>query len=139
VLQDENVHTTIPAFSNYDELQEDLSIMDNLALTPEERQDLRRGETLGLSGMYCQQCSRCVAQCPAGMDIPTLMRASMYAFGHERPERARDTLRAWTPADIACRRCGKCDVQCSLGLDVRSKALAMASLLDAPKELVALS
>jgi len=138
VLQDENVHTTIPAFSNYDELQEDLSIMDNLALTPEERQDLRLGETLGLSGMYCQQCSRCVAQCPAGMDIPTLMRASMYAFGHERPERARDTLRAWTSEDIACRRCDRCDVQCSLGLDVRSKAIAMARLLDRPREYLAL-
>jgi predicted aldo/keto reductase-like oxidoreductase len=139
VLQDENVHTTIPAFSNYDELQEDLSIMDDLALTPEERQDLRLGETLGLSGMYCQQCSRCVAQCPAGIDIPTLMRASMYAFGHERPERARDTLRAWTPADIACLHCDRCDVQCSLGLDVRSKALAMARLLDGPRQFGALS
>ena len=72
------------------------------------------------------------------MDIPTLMRASMYAFGHERPERARDTLRAWTPADIACRRCGRCDVQCSLGLDVRSKALAMARLLEGPGDLMAL-
>jgi aryl-alcohol dehydrogenase-like predicted oxidoreductase len=139
VLQDENVHTTIPAFSNYDELQEDLSIMDNLALTPEERQDLRLGETLGLSGMYCQQCSRCRTLCPAGMDIPTLMRASMYAFGHERPERARDTLRAWTSEDISCRRCDRCDVQCSLGLNVRSSALAMARLLDSPREFVALS
>jgi len=138
VLQDENVHTTIPAFSNYDELQEDLSIMDDLSLTPEERQDLKLGEVLGLPGMYCQQCGRCLAQCPAGMDIPTLMRASMYAFGHERPERAQDTLRAWTPADIACRRCAGCGVRCSLGLDVRVSALAMARLLDRPKEFATL-
>ena len=138
VLQDENVHTTIPAFSNYDELQEDLSIMEDLSLTPEERQDLRLGEALGLSGMYCQQCGRCLAQCPAGMDIPTLMRASMYAFGHERPERARETLRAWTSSDIACRHCAGCDVQCSLGLDVRAGALAMARLLDRSKQFAAL-
>ena len=134
VLQDENVHTTIPAFSNYDEMREDLSVMNDLALTPEDRRDLKLGEVLGLSGTYCQQCGRCLAQCPAGMDIPTLMRASMYALGHQRPKRARDTLRAWTVADVACRRCGPCDVQCSLGLDVQSNALAMARLLDAPEE-----
>ena len=50
VLQDENVHTTIPAFSNYDEMREDLSVMEDLALTPEERQDLGLGQALGLSG-----------------------------------------------------------------------------------------
>ena len=135
VLQDENVHTAIPAFSNYEEMQEDLSIMDNLALTPEERQDLRLGEEMGLSGMYCQQCGRCRAQCPAEMDIPLLMRAAMYAFGHERPERARHMLRAWTPADVPCRRCAGCDVRCKLGLDVRSSALAVALLLDGREEI----
>jgi uncharacterized protein len=129
VLQDDNVHTTIPAFSNYDEMLEDLSVMKDLALTPMERQDLKLGEELGLSGMYCQQCGHCLPQCPAGMDLPTLMRASMYASGHSRPDRARDTLRAWTAADIACTRCGPCNVHCSLGLDVQSKALAMVRLL----------
>jgi len=29
VLQNENVHTAIPAFSNYDEMREDLSVMEN--------------------------------------------------------------------------------------------------------------
>jgi len=135
VLQDENVHTTIPAFANYEEMQEDLSIMDNLALTPEERQDLRLGEELGLSGMYCQQCGRCRAQCPMEMDIPTFMRASMYAFGHERPERGRQMLRDWTPADIPCRRCARCDVACRLGLDVRSSALGLAHLLGGREEI----
>jgi len=129
VLQDENVHTTIPAFSNYDEMLEDLSVMEDLTLTPEERQDLQLGERLGLSGTYCQQCGRCLAQCPAGMDIPALMRASMYAFGHRRPDRARDLLGGWTSADVACTRCRPCDVQCTLGLDVPSSALAMARLL----------
>jgi len=129
VLQDENVHTTIPAFSNYDEMWEDLSVMEDLALTPDERRDLRLGEHLGLSGLYCQQCGHCLPQCPAGLDIPMLMRGYMYAAGHQQPERARHTLRAWTPADVACRRCERCDVRCALGFDVRSRALHMAHLL----------
>jgi len=133
VLQDENVHTTIPAFSNYDEMMEDLSVMEDLGLTPQERQDLGLGQALGLSGYYCQQCGSCLAQCPAGLDVRALMRASMYAFGHRHPEKALDTLRAWTSADVACRRCRRCEVRCPLDLDVRSRALDMARLLEVPR------
>lgn len=90
---------------------------------------VKLGEELGLSGMYCQQCRRCLPQCPAGVDIPTLMRASMYAFGY-RPGKAGDALRGWMPADFACTRCRECGVRCALGLDIRSKAADIARLLD---------
>ncbi|NIO29822.1 MAG: twin-arginine translocation signal domain-containing protein [Candidatus Latescibacteria bacterium] len=134
VLRDKNVHTSIPAFSNYKEMEEDLSIMEDLTLTPKEKRDLELGDELGLSGCYCQQCGRCLAQCPAGMDIPTLMRSYMYAFGHQQPKKARDTLRSWTSTEIACTTCGKCDVDCSLGFDVRSRALDIARILEVPEE-----
>ncbi len=128
VLQDENVHTAIPAFSNYDEMREDLSVMEDLALTPEEQQDLRLGEVLGLAGLYCQQCGRCLPQCPAGQAVPTLMRAHMYAVGYQQPDRARDLLQGSTSADIACVRCNRCEVRCALGFDVRARAWEMARL-----------
>jgi len=129
VLRDENVHTTIPAFSNYDEMMEDLSVMEDLSLTPEEQRDLGLGDELGYSGVYCQQCGDCLAQCPAGLHVPTLMRGSMYAVGHGQPRKARETLREWVPGDIACRDCSRCEVRCALGLDVRSLALEMERLL----------
>jgi uncharacterized protein len=132
VLQDENVHTAIPAVSNYDEMREDLSVMEDLVLTPEDLHDLKLGGELGLSGMYCQQCRRCLPQCPAGLDIPTLMRASMYAFGHCQPRKARVALREWRPADFACSRCPGCSVRCTLGLDIRSRAVEITRLLDNP-------
>jgi hypothetical protein len=53
VLRDENVHTTVPAFSNYDELEGDLAVMRDLAPSPAEEQDLRQGEEAELSGLYC--------------------------------------------------------------------------------------
>ena len=130
VLQDENVHTTVPAISNFDELREDLSVMEDPTLTPDERRDLRLGAELGLSGLYCQQCGTCRPQCPAGLDIPTLMRSYMYAAGHQQPSKARLTLSGWTPADLACRTCDHCDVRCALGFDVRARALQMAGLLE---------
>jgi len=134
VLADENVHTTIPAFSNIEEMHEDLSIMEDLALTKEEKQDLVLGEKMGFSGCYCQQCGHCLAQCPAGMDIPTLMRSYMYAFGHRQPKKARDTLRSWTSTELACKNCDKCAVECSLGFDVKRRALDITRILKIPEE-----
>jgi predicted aldo/keto reductase-like oxidoreductase len=128
VLQDENVHTTIPAFSNHEEMREDLSVMEDLRLTPEERRDLRLGVDFGLSGLYCQQCRQCEPQCPARLAIPELMRAYMYAFGHNQPEKASETLRGWDSAGLACRDCTSCAVRCALGFDVRSRALELADL-----------
>ena len=130
VLQDENVHTTIPAFSNYEEIQEDLSVMENLNLTPEERRDLKLGTDLGLKGLFCQQCRQCQAQCPAGLEIPGLMRAYMYAFGHKKPHKALETLSGWNSAGLACRDCTACTVRCTLGFDVRSRALELAGFLE---------
>ena len=125
VLQNEHVHTTIPAFSNYDELKEDLEVLGAPALTPADRADLGLGRAAGLPGVFCQQCGRCLAQCPGGMNVPALMRASMYAFGYQQPERARQVLHTWTRGDVTCASCQRCDVCCALGLDVRGTALAM--------------
>jgi len=130
VLQDESVHTTIPAMATFEELEEDLSIMEDLSLTPEELSDLGLGAKLGLSGLFCQQCRRCLDQCPSGFDIPTVMRGHMYSTGHGQPIMARRLLKSWTAADIGCHRCDGCSVECSLGLDVRSSALRVASLLE---------
>ena len=126
MLQDENVHTTIPAFSNYDELEEDLAVARDPATRPEEERDLRLGEQAGLQGLYCRQCARCLPQCPEGVQVPTLMRGYMYAVGHGQPQHARHVLRAWTPAGIPCTRCEACAVRCVQGLDVQARALAVA-------------
>lgn len=137
VLQNENVHTTIPAFANYEEMHELLSVMENLGLTREEEEDLRLGDSLGLSGLYCQQCGVCVEQCPSGLDVPTLMRSHMYAFGHRQPGKAKDTLRSWKVADISCVDCSSCEVTCSLGMDVKSSISEIAPIIDVPEKFLA--
>ena len=129
VLQDENVHTTIPAFSNYDELREDLSVMEDLEFTPAEARDLRDVARSAHAGLFCQQCGHCRSQCPLGVEVPTLMRAYMYAVGHARPDKARMTLRDFSPGDICCVDCHHCTVQCALGMDIQPRALEMVQLL----------
>jgi predicted aldo/keto reductase-like oxidoreductase len=130
VLTDENVHTTIPAFSTFVELREGLSVMEDLSLTMEEERDLELGERLALSGNFCQQCGYCLPQCPEGMEIPAWMRASMYAFGHGQPEKARRFLAEHRGAELLCTDCDRCRVRCSLGLDVRSRSRELVRHLD---------
>ncbi len=130
VLQDEIVNTTIPAFSNHEEMQESLSVMEDLKLTPEESRDLEIGTSLELAGLFCQQCRQCQDQCPAGLEIPGLMRAYMYAIGHKKPLKALETLRGWSLDTLACRDCAACTVRCALGFDVRSRALELADALE---------
>jgi hypothetical protein len=111
-------------------MREDLSVMEDLNLTPEENRDLKLGTGLGLAGLYCQQCRQCLAQCPAGLEIPGLMRAYMYAFGHNKPHKASETLRGWNSAGLACKDCAACAVRCALGFDVRTRALELAGALE---------
>ncbi len=131
VLRDEHVHSTVPAFSNHDQLAEDLAVARDPALRPEEERDLRLGERAGLSGLYCQQCGACLPQCPKHADVPTLMRAHMYLAGHGRPAHARHVLRGWRPGSIPCTDCDSCTVRCALGANVRERAVSVACLLDA--------
>ena len=134
VLQDENVHTTVPGITTFDQLEQNLSVMEDLALTPEEKADLKLGEKLALTGLYCQQCEKCLAQCPNNFDIPTSMRSYMYAYGYGNPFEARKTLETVNMADIPCKSCPTCQVTCSMGFDVRKKIMDIARIKAVPEE-----
>jgi predicted aldo/keto reductase-like oxidoreductase len=134
VLQDENVHTTIPGISTFDQLELDMSVMEDLTLTPKEREDLKLGQKTGMSGLYCAQCGRCRSQCRYNLDIPTLMRSYMYAYGYKNPAKARETLQLLDLSNLACNRCLTCSVQCTMGFDVRDKAIDIARIKHIPTE-----
>jgi predicted aldo/keto reductase-like oxidoreductase len=136
VLQDENVHTSIPAFVNFEEMEEDLSILESPVLTEQEKRDLDPGTDMGFSGNYCQQCGDCLPQCPHGVDIPLLMRSHMYAHAHGQPAKARHTLSGWSARDVPCTGCRDCPVSCTLGLDVHARSRDIARLLEVPEQLL---
>lgn len=137
VLQDPNIHTAIPSFKNVDQLYEALSVMENLTLTPQEKADLKLGEGGSPTGLFCSQCEKCVAQCPADLDIPSLMRAYMYAYGYQMPAKARKTLNEIGLVDIPCIHCGSCSVTCPSGFDVKAKVTSIAKIMEVPEEFLA--
>jgi predicted aldo/keto reductase-like oxidoreductase len=134
ILQDENVHTTIPGISTFDQLELDMSVMEDLTLTPKEQEDLKLGQKTAMSGLYCAQCNRCRLQCRYNLDIPTLMRSYMYAYGYKNPAKARETLQFLDLSNLACNRCPTCRVKCTMGFDVRDKVIDIARIKHVPKE-----
>lgn len=136
VLQNENIHTTVPDCSNFDQLDLDLAIMADPELTEKEKQDLEPPSEDLSSGLYCQQCSKCIPQCPEKLDIPTIMRSYMYAYGYSNLEHARKTLCSTGLQSIPCNECARCTVQCQMGFNVRSKILDIARLQNVPEDLI---
>jgi len=134
VLQDENIHTAIPSYQNSDQLYEALSVMENLTLTPQEEADLKLNQEGSSTGLFCSQCQECIPQCPANLDIPTLMRGYMYAFGYHQPAKARETIDLAGLTNLPCNNCSTCSVICSSGFDVKLKVTDIARLKTVPRE-----
>ena len=133
-LQNENVHTAIPSFKTIDQLNEALSVMEDLRLTEREKADLKLEQGGYSTGLFCSQCDHCIPQCPANLDIPTLMRSYMYAYGYNNPAKARMTLNRLDSSDIPCINCASCRVTCSSGFDIKRKVMDIARLKDVPEE-----
>ncbi|MCK4836671.1 MAG: 4Fe-4S dicluster domain-containing protein, partial [Candidatus Aminicenantes bacterium] len=128
------LHTTIPSPGTFDQLELDVSVMEDLRLTPQEKEDLRFGEKQDLAGLYCAQCGKCRSQCRYNLDIPTMMRSYMYAYGYKNPAKAKETLSEKNLKDITCRSCNTCAVSCTMGFDISNKIKDINRILDMPDE-----
>jgi len=124
VLQDPHVHATVPGFSTFEEMEADLAVMKDLSFTEAERTELRREASA--AGLFCQGCGRCLAQCPAGLPIPDLMRAYMYAYGYRQPALAQSLLAALDLPRRTCEDCRACPVECLNQWDVCAKVRSLA-------------
>ena len=136
VLKNDNIHTTIPDCSTFDELYQDLDIMADMELTEEEKNDLKPPTTESTTSIYCQQCGECVSQCPGGLDIPTIMRSYMYAYGYRNLDLARNTMDLAQIKSDPCKDCQACRVECRMGFDIRRKIMDIARIRDIPEDLI---
>lgn len=73
------------------------------------------------SPRLCRLCPTCNAECQAGLAVPEVMRALMYAEGYGDLPRARKTfaeLRGET-GTYSCESCPRCTALCPYGVSVR--------------------
>lgn len=131
-LQNPNIHTAIPGFTTFDQMEEDLAIMSDITLTEQEIEDLKLA---GLeAGLYCQQCKSCIPYCPKNLPIPDLMRAYMYAYGYNNFEKAKSVLTSRNVSSDPCSDCLTCEVECIQGFPVAERIKDVSRLADVPKE-----
>jgi predicted aldo/keto reductase-like oxidoreductase len=138
-LQNEHIQTTIPDCSSFDELHQDLEIMADMDLTDDELRDLDPPSEDTTSGLYCQQCHKCLAQCPENLDIPTMMRSYMYAYGYRNLGLARNTMERGEQHCLSCKDCNECQVNCTMGFDVRGKILDISRIKEIPEDMIYIS
>ena len=119
VLQDPNVHTIVPGFTTFEEMNIDLAVAENPLLTDPEKKDLEK--VASVSGLYCQGCRQCLGQCPEHLPIPDLMRAYMYTYGYRNLAHAQDLVLSLNLPDRVCEDCSQCPVKCSIGFNVSRK------------------
>lgn len=131
-LQNPHVHTTIPGFETFDQLSEDAEILNDIDLSSEEVKDLKLGEEMGMLGLYCNQCGVCDEQCHKDLDVPTLMRSYMYAFGYNNLLQAKDTLSSAGLKELPCDKCDVCNVNCKVGFDVKTKLQRIYEIQNIP-------
>jgi predicted aldo/keto reductase-like oxidoreductase len=135
VLQNENVASIVSGMSSLEQMQKNLDMIRNLKMTEQELKDLNIAGQLSESGLYCHQCKQCLPQCPNKLDIPTIMRSYMYAYGY------KNTRQAWhTLADVElskqCENCLTCNVKCQAGFNIREKVRDISRLKDVPSDLI---
>ncbi len=134
VLQNKDVSSIVSGMSSVEELRKNLEMIKDLKMSDQEMKDIKLAELRPGASLYCQQCRQCVAQCPADLDIPTLMRSYMYAYGYRNAAQARSTLDLVEMSGDPCAKCDTCSVTCASGFDVRERVRDIARLRGVPRE-----
>jgi uncharacterized protein len=133
VLQDPNIHTSIPGIVTYDQMIQNFSVMENLEFTEEEKANLEEAKLL--AGLYCDGCSQCLHQCKRHLPVNEYMRAYMYAYGYRHFENAYSVLDNIGLSANPCGDCSNCSVNCPKGFVIAERIADVSRLSEMPKEL----
>jgi hypothetical protein len=118
-LQDKNVHTSIPGIINFEQLEENMSVMNDLEYTSEERDFIYA--SVNEQGLYCNGCETCRSTCRKNIPIPELMRAYMYAYGYREMKKAKETLAEYQVTGNPCADCAVCTAKCAKNFSIHEK------------------
>ncbi|RJR54399.1 MAG: hypothetical protein C4576_00660 [Desulfobacteraceae bacterium] len=125
-LSEKNVCTAVPGITAFDQMDLDFGVMKDLSLSADEEEALRKSAAVT---SFCQQCGSCVGSCVQKAQIPTLMRAYMYAEAYHNLIQAEIAM-AEIPKGQgldACGRCEECSALCRFGIPINQRVRALAA------------
>jgi predicted aldo/keto reductase-like oxidoreductase len=127
VFANPHVCTAIPGMTTFDQMDSNFSVMADLDLSEAEERELKLASLL--PGTYfCQSCRECVPTCPERVEIPSLMRAYMYAEAYGNTIQAEETIGS-LPEDRGlqvCAGCTSCQARCRRDLPISDRVREMA-------------
>jgi len=129
-LSNQDITTAIPGMTDFDQLDLNVKMLTDITLTDKEKNDIivPTAET----GLYCNGCCNCIAQCSRNLPVPDLMRAYMYAYGYSNPSMAHSLLGEIGASDNPCRDCSVCSVDCIKKFRIREKITDISRLVNVP-------
>ena len=132
VWQNKNITTIIPGITSYDQLEDCVTAIKSPVLSEDEKKYL--ASLCNSDMMFCQQCGKCMDQCPENLPIPDMMRAYMYTYGYKFAHLSKETLAGLSLPDDMCSSCtGGCKVKgCPSGFNVGAKIAAIKPVMDIP-------
>ncbi len=131
-LSNPNIHTSIPGFTSFDQLEESVSVMADINLSGKEMEDLRL--TADRGSLYCLGCNSCKDQCRKGLPVPDLLRGYMYTYGYQAFHEARELVHSLDLPSDPCSDCDSCSVQCIHGHAVAERVRDVARWRDVPAD-----
>jgi predicted aldo/keto reductase-like oxidoreductase len=134
VLQDKNIHTSIPGIVTYDQMIENFSVMENIEFTEEEKANLQTAKLE--AGLYCDGCSLCLQQCKKKLPVNEFMRAYMYTYGYKHYENAYAILEDFGVTENPCNNCSDCTVNCPKNFRVAERIADVSRLSGFPKDML---
>ncbi len=134
VLSNPNVHTTIPGMTNFDQLELNVKVLEDITLTDQEKIDINIAQIE--NGLYCTLCQNCVSGCKLNLPIPEIMRAYMYAYGYANVELAYTLLNELSTGVDPCSACNTCTAVCSRKFNIKGKITDVSRLVNVPSDFI---
>ncbi|HLF32956.1 MAG TPA: aldo/keto reductase, partial [Cyclobacteriaceae bacterium] len=132
VLQDENVHTIIPGFTTFDQLEVTLSVLEDLEMHKEDFEKLDFLKSQG--SLYCNGCNQCRMQCIKRLPVPDIMRSYMYAYGYNQTKEAKHLIESLNINDNPCGSCQDCRITCPKNFRICEKISDIIRLKNIPED-----
>jgi predicted aldo/keto reductase-like oxidoreductase len=118
VLNNPNIHTTIPSMTDMDQLDENLKAMGERFGDSDKK--LLAIQMERIAPLYCRMCGQCDGQCRQGLPVADVLRFVTYADGYGQFALGRERFQELSAEQVAvkCGDCPGCTVQCPYGVRV---------------------
>lgn len=132
ILSKEYIDVAIPGMNNVKEVQENVSVLQDLNLTPRDNEKIEKIRKK-LNGNFCRRCEYCLP-CPNNVNIPQNFLMEGYYTRYNLKEWALERYESLGYGKAtSCTECGLCEEKCPYNLPIRKMLKNVCEKLEVNK------